>query len=84
MNAYPETAKPIRTSSSFSQACELFLKNLKTQIISTRMYRAIELEERLGKKCVQTLKQTELRSVGGWCSGQIVIDSFKHAWQIKA
>ena len=57
--------------------------NQIAEILPNRMYRAVELEEMLGKRCIQTLRQAGLRAISGWYLGQIVIDSFKCAWQMK-
>ena len=54
------------------------------EIVPTGMYRPSYLENILGKRCVRTLREAGLRVVGGWYLGEIVIDSFKRAWQIKA
>ena len=60
------------------------LEHETIDILPTRLYRPAHLETLLGKRCLQNLRNSGLRAIGGWYSGQTILESFHHAWQNRS
>lgn len=54
------------------------------KILPNSFYRPSYIEALLGIQCLRTLRKYGLRAVGGWYLGEIILDSFKRAWQAKS